>query len=235
MDIRTAVPIISFSFDDAPASAFNMGGQILIKNGARATFFVSLGMLGSYSPSGLIVSRDDILRAVSDGHELGCHTYDHRDAWRTPTGEFEKSVIMNKRALAGIIPSMDFKTFAYPISTPRPSIKRRMGKIFECCRGGGQTFNHGEADLNLLKAYFLDQRNRNNIAAVKRLIDQNAECRGWLIFASHDVSDNPSRYGCDREYYKKIVAYAVKSGALLLTIGDACTMLQKNNIESIAN
>ena len=56
---------------------------------------------------------------------------------------------------------------------------------------GGQTFNSGTADLNLLCAFFLEQ-SRDNPAAVKRLIDQNAKARGWLIFATHDVCASPS-------------------------------------------
>jgi len=226
IEISTKVPFISFSFDDAPRSAFSHGGDILKAHGALCTFFVSLGLLESESPSGTIAFQDDLRRAVEEGDELGCHTFDHKDSWETPTAEFEKSILENQRALTGILPDAVFKSFAYPICEPKPATKHRVGKLFNCCRGGGQTFNSGKTDFNLLKAFFLDIRTGANIETVKRLIDQNSECRGWLIFATHDVSNNPSPYGCTEELFEKVVSYSARSGARLLSVGKACQKLQ---------
>ncbi|MCK5223992.1 polysaccharide deacetylase family protein, partial [Candidatus Calescamantes bacterium] len=159
--IKSTTPFISFSFDDAPRTAFSFGGDILKAYGARATFFVSLGLLESESPSGTIAFQDDLRRAVEEGHELGCHTFDHKDPWKTTTKVFEQSVLKNRQALARVLPNTVFSTFAYPLCGPNPANKRRTGKLFNCCRGGGQTFNVGTADLNLLKAFFLDIRNGN--------------------------------------------------------------------------
>jgi hypothetical protein len=72
-----------------------------------------------------------------------------------------------------------------------------------------------------LKGYFLDHRNRNDVDMVKRMIDENAACNGWLIFATHDVSDNPSAYGCTPDYFQKVVAHAARSGATVLTVAKA--------------
>jgi peptidoglycan/xylan/chitin deacetylase (PgdA/CDA1 family) len=220
--IKTSVPIISFTFDDAPKTAFTLGGDILRAYGARATFFVSLGLLGSQTEVGTIASPDDLLHAVKEGNELGCHTYDHLDTWQTNTEEFIESVVKNREALDRILPGKCFKTFAYPISEPRPAVKCRLEKYFICCRGGGQTPNVGVADLNLLKAYFLDRRNKIDTNAVKKVIDYNSSCRGWLIFATHDVTDNPSPYGCTPNLFTEVVEHAVRSGALLLPVRQAC-------------
>ncbi|PXF56316.1 MAG: hypothetical protein C4B58_13895 [Deltaproteobacteria bacterium] len=230
--ISTKVPLISFSFDDAPRSAFSHGGDILKAHGARATFFVSFGLLGSESPSGTIAFEDDLCRAVEEGHELGCHTFDHKDPWKTPTEVFEQSVLKNRQALARILPETAFAAFAYPLCGPRPATKRRVGKLFNCCRGGGQTFNVGMADLNLLKAFFLDIRNGDNIDTVRRLIDRNSESRGWLIFATHDVVDDPSPYGCTKKFFEEVVAYSARSDARLLPVGKACQELQASRSES---
>jgi peptidoglycan/xylan/chitin deacetylase (PgdA/CDA1 family) len=225
--IKPTAPIISFSFDDAPRTAFCYGGDILKAHGARGTYFVSLGLLGSKSPSGTIASQNDLVYAVEDGHELGCHTFDHKDPWGTKTEVFEKSVFQNRQTLAKILPNTVFSAFAYPLCDPSPAIKRRMGKLFNCCRGGGQTFNVGQTDLNLLKAFFLDSRNGYNIELVRKLIDRNSESLGWLIFATHDVDDNPSRYGCKKEFFDDVVAYAASSDSLLLPVGRAIEHIQK--------
>lgn len=233
--IKTSVPIISFTFDDAPKTAFTTGCDILKSHGARATFFVSLGLLGSQTEVGTIASQEDLLRAVEEGNELGCHTFDHWDTWQTTTEKFIESVVKNREALERILPGVNFRTFAYPISEPRPAVKSRLERYFICCRGGGQTLNAGTADLNLLKAYFLDKRNKVEMDQVKRLVDYNTSCRGWLIFATHDVTDNPSFYGCAPKVFREVVAYSASSGALLLPVGKACEKLQVATSERIAS
>lgn len=224
--IETSVPIISFTFDDAPRTAFATAGDILKAHGARATFFVSLGLLGLETEVGNIASRDDLLHAIVDGDELGCHTFDHWDTWQTATEKFIESVVRNKEALDRILPGKGFRTLAYPISDPRPALKSRLEKYFICCRGGGQIPNVGMADLNLLKAFFLDRRNKIDINLVRKLVDYNTSCRGWLIFATHDVTDRPSLYGCTPKFFGEVVEYAARSGALLLPVGKACDKLR---------
>jgi peptidoglycan/xylan/chitin deacetylase (PgdA/CDA1 family) len=220
--LHTTSPIISFSFDDAPRTAFIHGGDILKKYGARATFYVSLGMLESDSPSGPIASLDDLQRAVKEGDDLGCHTFDHQHSWETKTKLFVQSVQKNRQVLSNLIPGAMFSSFAYPMCAPKPAIKQRIGKLFNGCRGGGQTFNVGDIDLNLLKAFFLDVKNGDTIDTVKQLIDENAKVRGWLIFATHDIDDNPSRYGCSKKFFEEIVKHSAQSGALLLPVGEVC-------------
>jgi peptidoglycan/xylan/chitin deacetylase (PgdA/CDA1 family) len=229
--IKTTAPIISFSFDDAPRTAFIHGGDILNAHGAGATYYVSLGLLNANSPSGVIASQADLRHALDQGHELGSHTFDHNDSWETKTELFVQAVLKNQMTLSNIMQGAAFKTFAYPSSQPRPDTKRRIGELFPCCRGGGQTLNRGTADLNLLKAFFLDVRNGNAVGIIKRLIDKNAESCGWLIFATHDVDYNPSRYGCTKKFFEEVVEYAVESGAILLPVGQACEQIQTANKE----
>jgi len=220
--LNNSAPIISFSFDDAPHTAFIHGGDILKSHGVEATFYVSLGMLESDSPSGPIASVDDLRRAVKEGHELGCHTYDHKHPRKTSTKLFVQSVIQNRQALTQLFPEMTFSTLAYPFCGPKPATKKVVGKLFKCCRTGGQTFNVGTTDLNLLKAYFLDTRIGNTINTIRHVIDKNAEYNGWLIFATHDIDDNPSPYGCSKKFFKEVVTHAANSGSLFLPVGKAC-------------
>ena len=214
------VPIVSFTFDDAPRTAFTTAAEILMTRGARATFFMSLGLLSSETEVGPIATEGDLASALKQGHELGCHTFDHLDAWYTATREFVRSVEKNKRALDGILPGAKFRTFAYPKSGPNISTKLNLEKYFVCCRGGGQAPNIGTADLNLLKGFFLNNREQDP-DRVRRVIDENASARGWLIFATHDVSDDPSPHGCATSFFSKTVEYAARSGAMLLPVGEA--------------
>ena len=139
---------------------------------------------------------------------------------------FEKSIVDNRIALGELIPGASFKTFSYPISPPRVRTKRQVARHFACCRCGGQTFNVGTADLNLLFAYFLE-KTRDNPEAARNLIDENRRARGWLIFATHDVCEAPTPWGCTPDFFENIVQYAVKSGARILPVAQALETLRR--------
>lgn len=229
VSIKTPAPIVSFTFDDAPTTAFRTGGEILKRFGARATYFVSLGLLDAETEVGRIASIGDLARAVDEGNELGCHTFDHVDAWYASSGAFMASVVRNKEALRQILPEVRFTTFAYPKSGATLSVKPALGNTFMCCRGGRQATNEDSADLNLLKACFIDRRTGVDIEFMRTLVDYNAKQQGWLILATHDVVADPSPFGCTPEFLEEIVRHASRSGALLLPVGEACTKLMSSN------
>jgi hypothetical protein len=213
-------PIISFTFDDFPRSAAHSGGAILKRHAVRGTYYVSLGLMNQELPAGPGFSIDDLRQVAADGHELGCHTFHHCDAWETNPITFEKSIVQNKRTIAELIPRTVFKTLSYPISCPRPGTKQVVARHYICSRGGGQTFNVGKTDLNNLRACFLEKC-ENDGGAVENLIEQTQQAGGWLIFATHDVCDSPTRFGCTPEFFEHAVRTAVKSGAKVLPVAQA--------------
>lgn len=222
--IRPQKPLISFTFDDFPRSALEVGGRILNRFGLAGTYYASLGLAGQQSVSGQLFSLGDLPRLIEQGHELGCHTFSHCESWETNGRVFEDSVIKNRTALSTLLPGTEFKSFSYPISMPRPGSKGRIAPYFLSCRGGGQTFNAGTTDLNQLSAFFIE-KSRDDIQAIKDLIDGNQKARGWLILATHDVSDNPSPFGCTPELFEELVQYAVSSGAEVRPVVDAMCAL----------
>jgi peptidoglycan/xylan/chitin deacetylase (PgdA/CDA1 family) len=226
--IRAKQPIISFSFDDFPRTALLHGGAILRSRGFAGTYYVALGLLGQDSPSGQIAFREDLRDALLQGHELGCHTFSHYDAWYTNSKTFEDSIIQNRDALRELVPEAQFKSFSYPLSLPRPTIKRAAARYFECCRAGGQGINTGTADLNQLAAYFLEKA-EGDVQTVKNVIDKNKRENGWVVFATHDVSPNPSPYGCTPEFFEEVVTYAMASGARILPVLQATRLIQGLN------
>jgi peptidoglycan/xylan/chitin deacetylase (PgdA/CDA1 family) len=225
--IRLDQPLISFTFDDFPRSALLNGGAILKRFGLNATYFTAMGLIGKDSPSGQIAGVDDLRKASEDGHELGCHTYSHCDSWQTPTSTFEESVKLNSATIGEVVPGLRFASFSYPISEPRPLTKRAVSKYFQCCRAGGQRLNKGTADLNQLAAYFLE-RSTNGLQEVRELIDQNKHECGWIIFATHDITDNPSQYGCTPAFFENVVRYSVDSGAEVLPVIQALKRIQSS-------
>jgi hypothetical protein len=53
------------------------------------------------------------------------------------------------------------------------------------------------------------------------MIDRNTAAVGWLIFATHDVCEHESTWGCSPRFFEDIVRYASRSGAAVLPVGEA--------------
>jgi peptidoglycan/xylan/chitin deacetylase (PgdA/CDA1 family) len=235
--IQCASPVISFTFDDFPRSALYQGGAILRESGFAGTYYTSFGLMGKTAPTGEIFTAEDLGEFVRQGHELGCHTFDHCDSWATAPVEFEASVLRNRKKLAelaGLFPGASFSSLSYPISWPRSGTKRRIAGYFDCARGGGQTFNVGMTDLNYLNAFFIEQ-SRDDFSAIQRVIEANSAQRGWLIFATHDVCNSPTRFGCTPKLFARVVKCAQSSGAVILPVGQAYQAIMAQTQKRIAD
>lgn len=222
--IKSDLPLITFTFDDFPRSARSAGARILEDNGARGTFYVAMGIEGKTIATGDMFRASDLDHLLAHHHELGCHTFHHCPAWETPTREYERSVVLNANALWGIPQKVTPSSHSYPISYPRPSTKRRLAKRFRACRGGGQSLNHGRADLNFLSSFFLEQ-SLHDFSGIERLIADNSRRCGWLIFSTHDVASTPTRYGCSPDFFASVVRTAGQSGARIVTMSQALDLL----------
>jgi peptidoglycan/xylan/chitin deacetylase (PgdA/CDA1 family) len=220
--LENDVPYVSFTFDDFPRTALTEGGRILTEHGVRGTYFVSFGLLDSDSVSGRIAGIADLAELLRDGHELGCHTFDHLDGSKVTSDAFDDSIKANQAALSQSGLGVAFDVFAYPLSGPAVGTKRVAAKYFAGCRGGGQMLNRDVVDLSLLKAYFLDHRNRHNLKEAVQLVEANIAANGWLIFATHDVTTKPSSHGCTPAYLEELVRVSLKSGAKVLPMTDVC-------------
>ena len=218
--LKLEKPVISFTFDDFPKSALTVAGRMLREHGFVGTYYASFGLMGKQTPTGEIFSKSDLAEFIAQGHELACHTFDHCDSWDTEPAEFEASICRNQEFVARELPKFTMRSLSYPISYPRPATKRRVARRFACARAGGQTFNSGPTDLNYLKAFFIEQ-SRDNLDAIKRTIDDTVRASGWLIFATHDVCESPTRFGCTPAQFSRIVNYVAQSGAVVLPVSEA--------------
>ena len=84
--MRNTAPLVSFTFDDVPASAYTNGAAILEDHGLRGTFYIASGTLGETDTDWRVIDRDQV-RALHDrGHEIGCHTFLARRCRRARCG-----------------------------------------------------------------------------------------------------------------------------------------------------
>jgi peptidoglycan/xylan/chitin deacetylase (PgdA/CDA1 family) len=232
IQVTSEPPLISFTFDDFPRSALFVGGEILNRRGLAGTYYAAFGLAGRETSSGQIFEMVDLQHLVRQGHELGCHTFAHCHSWDTDAGAYEASVIHNRTALKEVLPDAEFKTFSYPYSAPRPASKRRVVRHFLSCRAGEQGINAGDTDLNQLDAFFLE-KTRGNLQPVREIIDLNCRRGGWLIFATHDISDSPTPFGCTPSFFEQVVEYAAHSGARILPVSQGVEALGATNLHAL--
>lgn len=197
---------------------------MLEHHGLAGTYYTSLGLMGQNIATGEMFLREDLPVLLAKGHELACHTFAHCHSYDTPPSDFEQSILDNQRAIRALEPSVEFSSLSYPISWPRLDTKRRCARYFQGCRAGGQTYNSGTVDLNYLQAFFLEQ-SRDHPAVIKQVIEANKSAGGWLIFATHDVCREPTRFGCTPELFEEILNHAIASGARILPVSAALSAI----------
>lgn len=75
--VRTTMPLVSFTFDDVPESAFTQGAGILEKYGVFGTFYIAGGITGLIEEDRTLISSQSCADLAQRGHEVGCHTFSH--------------------------------------------------------------------------------------------------------------------------------------------------------------
>jgi peptidoglycan/xylan/chitin deacetylase (PgdA/CDA1 family) len=68
-------PLVSFTFDDVPDSAYTNGASILEDYGIQGTFYIASGTCGSTDTHWRVISREQVALLHARGHEIGCHTF----------------------------------------------------------------------------------------------------------------------------------------------------------------
>ena len=215
---------ISFTFDDFPMSAFDVGGGILGRHGVRGTYYVSMGLRDIHREGIEYFTLPTLHKVLEQGNELGCHTYDHETPRSSSTPDYLDSIERNGVSLQKYFPSIRLASFSYPLGDVTLPVKRACRKRFASCRSIYPGINRGLIDLCLLRAIPLYDR-RTPLSAVDALIDENARRAGWLIFYTHDVSSRPSPYGCTPEYFEAALQLALKSKATILPVGEIAAWL----------
>ncbi len=212
--------IASFSFDDVPRSATLAGAEVLEAAGVRGAYYVCGSHTGSVFEGTEQHSVDDLKRLSRAGHEIGCHTFAHHDA--TLVGEAARlsdhaaNQAFATEALAGERPS----TFAYPYGSTSLRSKLFYSKRFLACRGVAPGLNAGIIDMAELRAEPIESH-RFDLARVRDLATAARRRRGWLVFFTHDVAPEPTKYGCRPAELEAVVAAILEAGVEILTVRDA--------------
>jgi peptidoglycan/xylan/chitin deacetylase (PgdA/CDA1 family) len=183
-----------------------------------------MGLMGKSNDLGEQFHPGDLQSLVERGHEVASHTFSHLSARKTPLEEFLRDVNRCERAIRECIDFEPSSNFAYPYGDVMLSVKKELGPRMKSCRGTCDGLNGPDVDLNLLRANRL-YGGLHQLEAAKRLIAENERRRGWLIFYSHDVVNDPSRFGCTPELLEEVAGFAADHSAGILTVANVVSKL----------
>ncbi|MFZ6765498.1 polysaccharide deacetylase family protein [Undibacterium sp. Di26W] len=207
--------VVSFSFDDVPASACHIGAVLLELYQARGTFYVCGGLTDGVEQNQPCHSVDDLKRLIENEHEVGCHTFSHTNCANASAADLARDWERNQAFFQQH--GIHNQGFAFPFGAYDLGSKLAAAKGFPYSRitgGGTQT---GRADLNALKAQAL-YSSKTNVDELHALIQHTAKEGGWLILYSHEVSDHPGPWGTSPALLETALRLATQEGCHLLPV-----------------
>lgn len=214
IDVISDRGLVSFSFDDFPANALHAGAAILEDAGWRGTYYACGGLLGTTRSTDRIATFDELQECLERGHELANHTFTHCNCTEISGRKIKAEIAKNDMALKSAT-----RNFAFPMGASTVREQRLVRDLVTTGRGVENGINGQGTDKLNLRANPI--YSSNGIDQSYRHIELTLENRGWLIFYTHDVSDNPSPFGCTPAELKAIVATVYNSGMEVLTVEEA--------------
>ncbi|HVY86160.1 MAG TPA: polysaccharide deacetylase family protein, partial [Caulobacterales bacterium] len=209
-------PLLSICFDDFPASAAAHGAAILEHYNGRGTFYAAADLAEKDGPCGAGFSASDLTRLRRAGHEIGCHTFSHKDCASMPAYDALIDIARNRDALKEMGHSQPLTTLAYPYGETSSDLKRALPPRFLGARGIQPGLNVGRVDLAQLRAFALF--GAGAMARTHRALRRAAHAKAWMIAFTHDVDDAPSPWGTSIEAFERFVVAARDAGVALVPV-----------------
>lgn len=219
-DARTERGILSVTFDDFPRSAWTVGGELMAEAGGQATYYLS-GTFHNASVDGVpYFQDDDVAQLVAAGHELGCHSFDHRSVLDSSPRDYLRSVQRNAEFIGSLLPGYRLRSHAFPYGHVRIANRIALRRRFEVLRGIQKPRRVTGFDPTHVDAGGLEDRRQGEIDW-PRLLAETARARGWLVLFTHGVTEQPTPYDTRPLELKRILSCATSEGLDILSVGGA--------------
>jgi len=219
-EIRSERGVLSLSFDDIPVSAWTEAGPVLAEHGVKATYYVCGGLSGRRNLDLPQFEAEHLQALHGDGHEVGCHTFEHVSVLRLSKAGLHASLERNAAWIAERLDGYRVQSFAYPFGDCSFGAKAVIDARFLCGRGIRDGVNAGRSDRAHLRAIGMESRRLPGYD-LEALVAETAANRGWLIAYGHDVSDRPTPYGCRPKDIDRLIRLAKAADLDILPVAAA--------------
>lgn len=220
--LRLANPMITFSFDDAPASAVETGAAVLEARGLKGAYYISAGLAGQLGPMGRYATLAETARLIEAGHELACHTFSHLDCGQAAGPAIAAEADRNAAALKALGADA-LESFAYPYGDVSAPAKAVLGDRFRTLRTVQAGLVEDGADANQLPSVGIE--GPDGEAHAMAWLEKARARRAWLILYTHDVSDTPSAWGCTPAALARIADAALAANFDVVTAAEGARRL----------
>lgn len=217
MPCRLTRPIASITFDDFPKSAWRLGGRILSAHKAFATYYTAGALANTICAGVELYDKRDLVELHAAGHEIGAHTYAHRDVRSFSTKEMLADAEKNEEFVRDAVGDVSLETFAYPYGSVTLRSKLKLGQRFACCRGTEPGINRGRLDLGQLAVVSLESRSWDQ-TKIDRWIADAGRSPSWTIFYTHDIADAPTEFGSTPAMLDETLTKLREAGIEVLTV-----------------
>lgn len=192
---------IVLTYDDGPSAGMTPAvANMLTLYGTKATFFLIGGFAKRYPAL--------VTRLVGDGHEIGSHTQNHSNAWKTTPWRAMQDLVMGRQTLD----RLGVSTWLF-----RPPFgKTTLGTLIA---GWGQHFSFWTVDPR-------DSWDRRPVADILAEIDQ----KGGGVILMHDFDlprrgPNPAAHPAYLlDLTEALIGHAAAKGYRILRLGDLLTV-----------
>ena len=218
-----AQALVSFTFDDAPQSAASVAAPILENASFRGVFYLAAGYAeGADGPIAPYADWSAIKALAAAGHEIGCHTFAHRNC--AVIGPREAAAEAERNAEAFRSHGLAAATsFAFPFGDVSAAAKSALAHRFSLLRATHPGLLTRGGDLNQAPSVAIE--GPDAAAVARRWLDRAVAERAWLILYTHDVTERPSPYGCTPSAFAQVVERVAELGLEVVTVTEGAARL----------
>ena len=223
--MRNDRPLVTFTFDDAP------GLRLLSRRctarsipGPRHFLHFRRRMRTDESWAAGWLPPSNLKTLYAAGHEIGCHTFSHAAVAAIRRHALVVELERNRTFLQEIHHDLVLRNFAYPYGDLSFRAKQCLEAHFDSCRSLQPGVNVGVIDLGALKSCEL-QNSSIGRGGILDIIAASVRQKGWLIFVSHDVDNQPSRFGVSPDLLEFALNTAGTAQCRVVSVGSALQIL----------
>ncbi|RKP56426.1 polysaccharide deacetylase family protein [Pararobbsia silviterrae] len=221
---RLERPLASITFDDFPRSAWSVAGPILADYDSRGTYYAA-GRFAGQTEDGIEYFRpDDLGGILAAGHEIGCHSFGHRRASGMSAAQLRDEKRENAAFFEATVGNGRVASYAYPYGDVGPRSKGVIAREYAIARGIRPGINAGRVDLAQVLSVPIEAR-RWRPDEIGQWIEEAKRKNGWLVFFTHDVSEQPSPFGCTPEMLVEVLEGLKRAGIASVPVKHAVAEL----------